>query len=52
MIAERAGRAEQASRFRAAIDEEKAAAEAIAALIEPVTATYLDLTLSGAKAFS
>ncbi|MDV2985444.1 UNVERIFIED_CONTAM: DUF892 family protein [Methylobacteriaceae bacterium AG10] len=52
VIAERAGKTEQVSLFRAAVDEETRAAEDIAALIEPVTKTYLDLTLSGAKADS
>ena len=52
VIAERAGRADQASEFQAAAEEETKAADAIAALIEPVTRTYLDLTLSGAKADS
>ena len=52
VIAERAGKSNQVPFFRAAIDEETKAAEEIAALIEPVTKTYLDLTLSGAKADS
>lgn len=52
VIAERAGKADQASAFRTAVEEETKAAEDIAALIEPVTKTYLDLTLSGAKADS
>ncbi|GJE72117.1 DUF892 family protein [Methylorubrum podarium] len=52
VIAERAGKTEQVSLFRAAVDEETRAAEDIAALIEPVTKTYLDLTLNGAKADS
>jgi len=52
VIAERAGHSDQASSFRTAVDEETKAAEAIAALIEPVTKTYLDLTLAGGKADS
>ena len=52
VIAERAGKSDQVPLFRTAIDEETQAAEAIAALIEPVTKTYLDLTLSGQKADS
>ncbi|MDH2309227.1 DUF892 family protein [Methylobacterium brachiatum] len=52
VIAERAGKSDQASAFRAAADEETKGAEEIAALIEPVTKTYLDLTLSGSKADS
>lgn len=52
VIAERAGRSDQVSSFRSAVEEETKAAEEIAALIEPVTKTYLDLTLSGAKADS
>ncbi|WP_411901667.1 DUF892 family protein [Methylorubrum thiocyanatum] len=52
VIAERAGKSDQVSLFRAAVEEETKAAEEIAALIEPVTKTYLDLTLSGAKADS
>ena len=52
VIAERAGRSDQVSSFRSAVEEETKAAEEIAALIEPVTKAYLDLTLSGAKADS
>lgn len=52
VIAERAGQADKVAGFRAAVDEETKAAEEIAALIEPVTKTYLDLTLSGSKADS
>ncbi|MGU3667715.1 DUF892 family protein [Methylobacterium sp. A49B] len=52
VIAERAGKSDHASDFRAAVEEETRGAEEIAALIEPVTRTYLDLTLSGAKADS
>jgi len=52
VIAERAGKSDQIAGFRAAVEEETKAAEEIAALIEPVTKTYLDLTLSGAKADS
>lgn len=52
VIAERAGKTDQVAFFRAAVDEETKAAEEIAALIEPVTKTYLDLTLSGSKADS
>ena len=52
VIAERAGKADQRRLFRTAVEEETKAAEEIAALIEPVTRTYLDLTLSGAKADS
>jgi len=52
VIAERAGQADKVAGFRAAVDEETKAAEEIAALIEPVTKTYLDLTLGGSKADS
>ena len=52
VIAERAGKSDHASMFRTAVEQETKAAEEIAALIEPVTQTYLDLTLSGAKADS
>jgi ferritin-like metal-binding protein YciE len=52
VFAERAGKSDHASNFRASADEETKVAEEIAALIEPVTKTYLDLTLSGAKADS
>ncbi len=52
VIAERAGQSDKVAGFRAAVDEETKAAEEISGLIEPVTKTYLDLTLSGAKADS
>lgn len=52
VIAERAGKSEQASAFRTATDEETKGAEETAALIEPVSRTYLDLTLSGSRADS
>jgi ferritin-like metal-binding protein YciE len=52
VIAGRAGKSDQASSFRTAAEEEVKAAEAIAALIEPVTTAYLDFTLSGSKADS
>jgi len=52
VIAERAGESDKVAGFRAAVDEETKAAEEISGLIEPVTKTYLDLTLSGAKADS
>ena len=52
VIAERAGKADQVSAFHTAAEDEAKVAEEIAALIEPVTKTYLDLTLSGAKADS
>lgn len=52
VIAERAGQSAQVPGFHTAVDEETKAAEAIAALIEPVTKTYLDLATSGAKADS
>ncbi len=51
-IAERAGQADKVEGFRTAVEEETRAAEEIAGLIEPVTKTYLDLTLSGSKADS
>lgn len=51
-MAEQAGAADQVSAFHTAAEEEAKVAEEIAALIEPVTRTYLDLTLSGAKADS
>lgn len=52
VIAERAGQSDKVSGFRTAVEEETKAAEEIAGLIEPVTRTYLDLTLSGSKANS
>lgn len=52
VIAERAGQSDKAAGFRTAVEEETKGAEDIAALIEPVTKTYLDLTLSGSKADS
>jgi ferritin-like metal-binding protein YciE len=52
VIAERAGKSDQAQAFRQAADEETKAADEIAALIELVTKTYLDLTLAGEKADS
>jgi ferritin-like metal-binding protein YciE len=52
VIAERAGKSDQVPFFRAAVEEETKAAEEIAGLIESVTKTYLDLTLSGSKADS
>ncbi|UGB28380.1 hypothetical protein LPC10_06565 [Methylorubrum sp. B1-46] len=51
-MAERAGQSDKVTGFRAAVEEETQAAEEIAALIERVTKTYLDLTLSGSKADS
>ena len=52
VIAERAGKVDQVSAFHTAAEDDAKVAEEIAALIEPVTKTYLDLTLSGAKADS
>jgi ferritin-like metal-binding protein YciE len=52
VIAERAGKSDQVAYFRQAVEEETKGAEEIAALIEPVTKTYLDLTLSGSEADS
>ncbi|ACB81931.1 protein of unknown function DUF892 [Methylorubrum populi BJ001] len=52
VIAERAGQSDKVEGFRTAVEEETKAADKIAALIEPVTKTYLDLTLSGSKADS
>jgi ferritin-like metal-binding protein YciE len=52
IIAERAGKSSDASAFRSTAEEEVKAADEIAKLIEPVTKTYLDLTLSGQKADS
>lgn len=52
VIAEWAGKSDQVRFFRDAVEAETRAAEEIAALIEPVTKIYLDLTLSGAKADS
>ena len=52
VIAERAGKADEVSAFHTAAEEEARVAEEIAALIEPVTKTYLDLSLGGAKADS
>ncbi|MFY9293414.1 MAG: hypothetical protein WAP03_22340 [Methylorubrum rhodinum] len=52
VIAERAGKSDQASAFRTATDEETKDAEETAAVIEPVARTYLDLTPSGSKADS
>jgi ferritin-like metal-binding protein YciE len=52
VIAEAAGQSAQVPSFKTSIAEETKAAEEVAALIEPVTRTYLDLTLGGAKADS
>lgn len=52
VMAERAGQSDQVQAFRRAADEETKAADEIAALSEPVTKTYLDLTLAGEKADS
>ncbi len=52
VIAEAAGQGDQVAGFKTAAQEEEKAAEAIAALIEPVTKTYLARATSGAKADS
>ncbi|MGP9821603.1 ferritin-like domain-containing protein [Salinarimonas sp. NSM] len=49
-IAERAGDAASVTAFRQSLAEEEAMAGRVAAQIEPVTATYLELTLSGEQA--
>ncbi len=52
VIAEAAGQSAQTAGFRTAIEEETRAAEAIDRLIEPITRTYLTLTMRGEKADS
>lgn len=52
VIAEAAGQSAQVPHFKSAIEEETKAAERIAALIEPVTKTYLARATAGAKADS
>jgi ferritin-like metal-binding protein YciE len=52
VIAQAAGFSRHASWIDQSIGEEERAAEAAEALIEPVTARYLDLTLQGQKADS
>ncbi|GGK42176.1 ferritin-like domain-containing protein [Salinarimonas ramus] len=49
-IAKRAGDARNVPALEQSLAEEEAMAERVAAQIEPVTATYLELTLSGADA--
>lgn len=49
-IAERAGDATSVTAFRQSLSEEEAMARRVAEQIEPVTAKYLELTLSGAQA--
>lgn len=49
-IAERAGDTAGVSAFRQSLAEEEAMAKRVADQIEPVTAKYLELTLSGATA--
>ena len=49
-IAEAAGETAHVAAFRQSIHEEEAAAQAVAAIIEPVTKRYVELTVSGAKA--
>lgn len=52
VIAEAAGQSSQVPQFKSAVEEETKAAERIAALIEPVTQTYLSHATAGAKASS
>jgi ferritin-like metal-binding protein YciE len=52
VIAQRAGYAQHASWIEQSISEEERAADAAAALIQPVTEQYLELTLAGEKADS
>ncbi|GJE52475.1 Protein YciE [Methylobacterium tardum] len=52
VVAVRADKSDHVAGFRAAVEEETKVAEEISALIEPVTKTYLDLSLNGAKADS
>ena len=49
-IAERAGDTTSVPAFETSLAEEEAMAKRVAAQIEPVTATYLELTASGAEA--
>jgi ferritin-like metal-binding protein YciE len=52
VIAEAAGQSAQSPQFEKAVEEETKAAERIAALIEPVTQTYLTRATAGTKADS
>ncbi len=49
-IAEAAGETAHTSGFQQSIQEEEQAAQAVAAIIEPVTRRYVELTTSGDKA--
>ncbi len=49
-IAESAGETSHVAGFRQSIQEEESAAQAVAAIIEPVTKHYVQLTTSGEKA--
>jgi ferritin-like metal-binding protein YciE len=49
-IAERAGDTASVTAFRQSLSEEEAMAKRVSEQIEPVTAKYLELTLSGAEA--
>jgi ferritin-like metal-binding protein YciE len=49
-IAEAAGETAHTSGFRQSIQEEELAAQQVAAIIEPVTRRYVELTMSGDKA--
>jgi ferritin-like metal-binding protein YciE len=50
VVAERAGETAHVATFRQILQEEEQLAKEAAALIEPVTSRYLELTLSGEKA--
>ena len=49
-IAEAAGETAHVAGFRQSVQEEEAAAQDVAAMIEPVTRRYVELTVSGEKA--
>lgn len=49
-IAETAGETAHIAGFRQSVQEEESAAQAVAAIIEPVTKQYMALTLAGEKA--
>ncbi|KAA2236499.1 DUF892 family protein [Salinarimonas soli] len=49
-IAEAAGETAHVAGFRQSVQEEESAAQAVAAIIEPVTRRYVELTVAGEKA--
>ncbi|HEY8381323.1 MAG TPA: DUF892 family protein [Microvirga sp.] len=49
-IAEMAGATQHVSHFRQSLQEEEQAAQQVADIIEPVTRTYVELTVQGEKA--